>query len=113
MPHFLAIAWMYRDDYAAAGIPLLPVVEPDGRRTGRQALLYTVALLPVSMLPAMVGLAGATYSLVAICLGVAFLWMSTVFARELSASSARNLFVFSISYLPLLLGVLVADRLWI
>ena len=113
MPHFLAIAWMYRDDYAAAGIPLLPVVEPDGRRTGRQALLYTVALLPVSMLPAMVGLAGATYSLVAICLGVAFLWMSTVFARDLSASSARNLFVFSISYLPLLLGVLVADRLWI
>ena len=58
MPHFLAIAWMYRDDYARAGIPLLPVIEPDGRRTGRQALLYATALWPVSLLPAVVGLAG-------------------------------------------------------
>ena len=65
MPHFLAIAWMYRDDYAHAGIPLLPVVEPDGRRTGRQALLYAAALWPVSLMPALVGLAGASYSAVA------------------------------------------------
>ena len=57
MPHFLAIAWMYRDDYARAGIPLLPVLEPDGRRTGQQALLYAAALWPVSLLPALVGLA--------------------------------------------------------
>jgi len=57
MPHFLAIAWIYKDDYASAGIPLLPVVEPDGQRTGRQALLYTAALWPVSLLPASVGLA--------------------------------------------------------
>ena len=58
MPHFLAIAWMYRDDYARAGIPLLPVLEPDGRRTGQQALLYAAALWPVSLMPALVGLAG-------------------------------------------------------
>jgi len=111
MPHFLAIAWMYKDDYASAGIPLLPVIEPDGRRTGRQALLYTAALWPVSLLPALVGLAGAPYSAVATCLGIVFIWLSAVFARERSASSAKRLFLFSITYLPLLLGVLVANRL--
>jgi len=113
MPHFLAIAWMYRDDYANAGIPLLPVVEPDGRRTGRQALLYTAALWPVSLLPALVGLASAPYSAVATSLGVVFMWLAVVFARDRSADAARQLFLFSITYLPLLLGALVADRLWI
>jgi protoheme IX farnesyltransferase len=113
MPHFLAIAWMYRDDYASAGIPLLPVVEPDGRRTGRQALLYTAALWPVSLLPAAVGLAGTPYSAVATSLGIVFMWLSAVFARDRSAGAARQLFLFSITYLPLLLGALVADRLWI
>ena len=113
MPHFLAIAWMYKDDYASAGIPLLPVVEPDGRRTGRQALLYTAALWPVSLLPAVVGLAGAPYSAVATSLGIVFIWLSVVFARDRSAEAARQLFLFSITYLPLLLGALVADRLWI
>ena len=78
MPHFLAIAWMYRDDYARAGIPLLPVLEPDGRRTGQQALLYAAALWPVSLLPALVGLAGAPYSAVATCLGIVFIWLSVV-----------------------------------
>ena len=113
MPHFLAIAWMYKDDYANAGIPLLPVVEPDGRRTGRQALLYTAALWPVSVLPALVGLAGAPYSAVATCLGIVFIWLSAVFARERSVATAKRLFLFSIIYLPLLLGALVADRLWL
>jgi heme o synthase len=113
MPHFLAIAWMYKGDYASAGIPLLPVVEPDGRRTGRQALLYTAALWPVSLLPASVGLAGAYYSAVATCLGIVFIWLSVVFARDRSSENARQLFLFSITYLPLLLGALVADRLWI
>jgi protoheme IX farnesyltransferase len=113
MPHFLAIAWMYKDDYRNAGIPLLPVVEPDGRRTGRQALLYTAALWPVSLLPALVGLAGAPYSAVATSLGIVFIWLSVVFARDRSHESARQLFLFSITYLPLLLGALVADRLWL
>jgi heme o synthase len=113
MPHFLAIAWMYKDDYRNAGIPLLPVVEPDGRRTGRQALLYTAALWPVSLLPALVGLAGASYSAVATSLGIVFIWLSVVFARDRSHESARQLFLFSITYLPLLLGALVADRLWL
>jgi heme o synthase len=113
MPHFLAIAWMYKDDYRNAGIPLLPVVEPDGRRTGRQAVLYTAALWPVSLLPALVGLAGAPYSAIATTLGIVFIWLSVVFARDRSHDSARQLFLFSITYLPLLLGALVADRLWI
>jgi protoheme IX farnesyltransferase len=113
MPHFLAIAWMHRDDYARAGIPLLPVLEPDGRRTGQQALVYAAALWPVSLLPALVGLADATYSVVATVLGLAFIWMSALFARERSSASARRLFLFSITYLPLLWGALVADRLWL
>ena len=113
MPHFLAIAWMYKDDYANAGIPLLPVVEPDGRRTGRQVLLYTAALWPVSLLPALVGLAHAPYSAVATSLGIVFMWLSAVFARDRSADAARQVFLFSITYLPLLLGALIADRFWI
>jgi heme o synthase len=113
MPHFLAIAWMHRDDYARAGIPLLPVLEPDGRRTGQQALLYAAALWPVSLLPALVGLADAPYSIVATILGFMFIGLSALFARERSIASARRLFLFSITYLPLLWGALVADRLWI
>ncbi|HEY6359824.1 MAG TPA: heme o synthase [Vicinamibacterales bacterium] len=112
MPHFLAIAWMYRDDYAAAGIPLLPAMEPDGRRTGQQALLYAAALWPVSLMPALVGLAGAPYSLLATALGFAFIALAALFARRRSMVTARRLFLFSIMYLPLLWGALVADRLW-
>ena len=61
IPHFMAIAWMYRDDYGKAGFPMLPVIEPDGRRAGRQAVLYAAALLPVSLVPTLVGVAGAVY----------------------------------------------------
>jgi protoheme IX farnesyltransferase len=113
MPHFLAIAWMYRDDYAHAGVPLLPVLEPDGRRTGQQALIYAAALWPVSLLPAVVGLAGVPYVIVATVLGLLFVWLALRFSRERSMSTARTLFLFSITYLPVLLGALVADRLWL
>jgi protoheme IX farnesyltransferase len=113
MPHFLAIAWLYRDDYAHAGIPLLPVLEPDGRRTGQQALIYAAALWPVSLLPAAVGLAGLPYLIVATALGLLFVWLALRFARHRSMATARTLFLFSITYLPILLGALVADRLWI
>ena len=113
MPHFLAIAWMYRDDYARAGIPLLPVIEPTGRRTGRQALIYAAALWPVSLLPAVIGLAGPAYLASATILGVLFIWLTARFARARSMSSARTLFASSIVYLPLLLGALVVDRIWV
>jgi protoheme IX farnesyltransferase len=113
MPHFLAIAWLYRDDYRSARIPLLPVTEPDGRRTGRQALVYAATLWPVSLMPAAVGLGGVAYSVVATLLGGAFIALAATFARDRSMASARQLFLASIVYLPLLLGALVADRLWI
>ena len=113
MPHFLAIAWLYRDDYAAAGIPLLPVLEPDGHRTGRQALLYGAALWPVSLMPTLLGLADGFYIAVATALGLTLIALCAKFARDRSAHTARQLFLFSITYLPLLWGALVADRLWI
>jgi protoheme IX farnesyltransferase len=113
MPHFLGLAWLFREDYANAGIPLLPVEEPDGRRTGQQALIYTAALWPVSLLPTVVGLAGVPYALVATALGLLFVWLALRFARQRSMANARVLFLFSITYLPILLGALVADRLWI
>ena len=113
MPHFLAIAWLYRHEYAAARIPLLPVLEPDGHRTGRQALLYAAALWPVSLMPSLVGLSDGFYIIAATLLGSAFIVLSARFARQRSLSAARGLFLFSIAYLPLLWAALVADRLWI
>jgi protoheme IX farnesyltransferase len=112
MPHFLAIAWLYRNDYERAGIPLLPVLEPDGRRTGQQALIYAAALWPVSLLPALVGLAGAPYSIVATVLGLAFIGLSGAFARHRSTANARRLFLYSIIYLPILWATLIGDRLF-
>lgn len=110
IPHFLAIGWLCRDDYRAAGIPLLPVLEPDGRRTGQQALLYSAALWPISLLPMFVGLADLPYSIVATALGFLLIWLSVEFARERSTRTARRLFLFSIIYLPLLWGALCLDR---
>jgi protoheme IX farnesyltransferase len=113
MPHFLAIAWMYRDDYSNAGIPLLPVLEPDGRRTGVQALLYAAALWPVSLLPLLAELAGGPYAAIATVLGFGFIFLAGRFARARSRDTARQLFLGSIIYLPLLWGALVIDRLWL
>ena len=113
MPHFLAIAWLYRDDYRQARIPLLPVLEPDGRRTGQQALLYAAALWPVSLLPAAIGLADVPYSVLATLLGAGLIALSAMFARERTTLSARRLFLYSIIYLPLLWTALVLDRIWI
>ena len=113
LPHFLAIAWLYREDYAAARMPLLPVLEPDGHRTGRQALLYGEALWPVSLMPALVGLSGGFYTAIATVLGLTLIALCARFARDRSARSARQLFLFSIIQLPILQFALVADRLWI
>ncbi len=110
MPHFLAIAWMYRDEYARAGIPLLPVIEPDGRSTGRQAVIYAVALIPVSFLPSAVGLASAWYLAGAIVLGAILLVLSLEFCATRSLVAARRLFFATILYLPLLWIVLLADH---
>jgi len=109
MPHFLAIAWMYRDDYARAGMPLLPVIDPDGRSTGRQAVLYAAATIPASLLPAAVGLAGPRYMAVALVLGAIVAWLAFEFAATRSHGTARRLFFATIIYLPLLWLVLVLD----
>jgi protoheme IX farnesyltransferase len=110
MPHFLAIAWMYRDEYARAGMPLLPVIEPDGRSTGRQVVLYTAVLIPLSMLPTGVGLATAWYLVGAITLGAILMVMSLEFSAKRDRATARRLFFGSILYLPILWALLVFDH---
>lgn len=109
-PHFLAIAWMYREDYTRAGILMLPVVEPDGRVTGQQIVLYTVMLLPVSLLPTLLGTAGKIYFVGAIVLGLMFLYFSLRAAFSKSRQAARQLLLASVIYLPLLFILMVLDR---
>jgi len=110
LPHFLAIAWMCREDYARAGLPMLPVIHPDGRSTARQMVLYGAALLPVSLLPSMLGLTGSAYFLGAMGLGLFFLAMCVAFAVSLSALAARRVLLTSVLYLPAVLAVMVLDR---
>jgi protoheme IX farnesyltransferase len=110
MPHFLAIAWMCRDDYARAGIPLLPVLQPDGRTTGYQSVLYTAVLIPVSLLPTVVGLSSMYYAVGAITLAAILMVLSLEFANTRSQPAARRLFFGTILYLPLLWIVLLADH---
>ena len=109
-PHFLAIAWMYREDYGRAGIVMLPVVEPDGRVTAQQIVIYTLLLLPVSLLPVALGLSGAVYFYGAIILGVLFLYSSIRAAISKSRQQARRLLLASVIYLPLLFALMVLNR---
>lgn len=110
LPHFLAIAWMYREDYARGGFVMLPLMDRDGARTGRSAVSHTLGLLPVSLSPFVFHMAGALYLAGALVLGLVFLWCAARFARELDRLSARRLFFASILYLPLLLGFMVFDK---
>jgi protoheme IX farnesyltransferase len=111
LPHFLAIAWMYRDDYARAGFPMLPVLEPDGRSTGRQSVIYAAALVPVSLAPTLMGMTGHVYFAGALALGLAFLWLTVRFARTRAMRDARQLFFGSVTYLPVLWILMIADRI--
>lgn len=110
LPHFFAIGWRHREDYARAGVKILPVIDPSGRRTARQTLLWTAVLLPISLLPSLVGSAGIAYALGAFVLTVLFLASSLRFARETTDSHARSLFLASIGWLPAILMLLVVDR---
>jgi protoheme IX farnesyltransferase len=110
LPHFYAIAWIYRDEYAKAGFQMLPNVDPDGSRTAQHTVNHTLALLPVSLGPFLFHLAGPVYLTGAIVLGAGFFWCALRFARELSVGRARQLFFASIVYLPLLLALLVFDK---
>jgi protoheme IX farnesyltransferase len=109
-PHFLAIAWMYRDDYARAGIKMLPVVEPEGRVTSQQIVVYTVMLVPVSLLPALVGIAGSVYLVGAVALGLGFLYFSLRAAILRTTWQARRLLLASVLYLPTLFVLMVLNR---
>jgi len=111
IPHSLAIASLYREDYARAGIRLLPVVEPDGSSTGRHILSNSLALLMVALMPTMIGLAGAVYFCVALVLGVGLVVVAARLARTPSHEHARRLLFASLIYLPVLLLAMAADKL--
>ena len=110
LPHFFAIAWIYRDEYAKAGFKMLPGIDPEGRRTAQQAVSNTLALLAVSLFPFVFKMAGPAYLAGAIVLGAGFLWCAIQFSRHLTLTRARQLFFASIIYLPLLLALLVWDK---
>ena len=109
-PHFYSIAWMYREDYARAGIRMLPVVEPDGRSTGRQIVLYGIALIPVSLAPAFLGMGGILYAIGALALGLWFLYSGVRVAFERTTLRARKVLLTSVLYLPLIYGLMLIDR---
>ena len=112
IPHFLALAWIYRDDYRKGGLAMLSVDDPAGESTSRQAVVYALALLPVSLLPTAYGVAGLGYFLAALVLGSAFIGLALVLMRRRDLRSARRLFLGSLLYLPAILTALVIDR-WI
>ena len=110
LPHLLAIAWMYREEYARAGFVMLPGIDPEGVRTGRQAASHTLGLLPISLCPFLFKIAGPIYLAGALVLSLVFLWYAFQFSRKLTDRHARTLFFVSILYLPLLLGLMVFDK---
>jgi protoheme IX farnesyltransferase len=111
IPHFMAIAWLYREDYARAGFPMLPVIEPDGRRAGRQAVMYAALLVPVSAVPAAIGLSGLPSLAFAVAAGALLLRLAVRFASSRTDGAARALFLCTIAYLPLLWVALIVDKL--
>jgi protoheme IX farnesyltransferase len=111
LPHFFAIAWMYRDEYAKAGFKMLSNVDADGKRTAEQSVSNTLALLAVSLCPFVFKMAGTTYLVGAIILGAGFLFCAIQSSRQLTLPRAKQLFFASNIYLPLLLALMVWDKL--
>ncbi len=110
MPHFYAIAWLYRDDYAKGEFRMLPVVHPDGRTTARQIALFLLALVPVSLAPTLLGLAGAVYLAGALVVGIVFAVLGLRFAASRANVHARILFLGSVIYLPVLGLLMIVDK---
>jgi protoheme IX farnesyltransferase len=110
LPHFLAIAWLYRDDYARGGLPMLPVIDADGHLTSRHIAVTSACLLPISLAPTLLGLTGMVYFAGAALLGVVMLGLGIRLAGTRLATHARQLFLASLVYLPVLLALMVADR---
>jgi len=109
-PHFLAIAWIFRKEYAAAGIKMLPAVEPDGKITARQIVLFTLMLVPVSLAPYFFGFDGLIFLIGASVLGLWQLYASIAAARAKTAAAAKRLLLVTVIYLPLLFILMVADK---
>jgi protoheme IX farnesyltransferase len=110
IPHSLAIAWLYREDYARAGFRLLPVIHPDGRSTGRQIVANCLALLAVGLLPTLMGLAGPVYFVAAFILGLVFLGFGIDAALSRTAEATRRLVLASVVYLPLVYLLMALDK---
>ncbi len=110
IPHFMAIAWLYRDEYAKAGFKMLPMIDPDGSRTGQQSVSHTVGLFIVSLCPFLMKMDGPVYLALAVGLGLGYFWCAVRFARQLTPRRARQLFLASIIYLPFLLAAMVLNK---
>lgn len=109
-PHFMAIACMYKEQYAKAGIKMLPTLEKDGKITARQIVLFTVLMVPVSLAPFFVGITGIYYLIGASLLGIWFLWTSIQAARAKTAESSRRLLLVSVLYLPVVFALMVFNH---
>jgi len=109
-PHFYAIAWMYREDYARGGIRMLPVIEPDGESTARRIVACSLLLIPISLVPRLLGMTGSIYAASAIAAGMVLLYFGVRLGRERTSVDARHVLLASVLYLPVLLGVMVLDR---
>ncbi len=110
LPHFMAIAWLCREDYARAGLPMVTVIDPEGRLASSQILIYSLALLPVSLAPTLVGMTGQLYFYCALILGLVYLYSGVLLCWRKTAVAARKLLLTSVVYLPLLYGVMVANQ---
>jgi protoheme IX farnesyltransferase len=109
-PHSLAIAWMYRDDYARAGIRMLPVLDPDGKSTARHIVTFASTLIPVSLFPVALGMTGRIYFVGSLIVGGCFLYYAIRVALERTRFRARQVLLASVIYLPVIMGMLVFDR---
>jgi protoheme IX farnesyltransferase len=109
-PHFYAIAWMYREDYERAGIRMLPVVEPDGESTARRILLYSLILIPISMVPKFLAMTGNLYLAGALAMGLLFLYAGVRVTFDRTRQQARRVLLASVIYLPILYGLMLIDR---
>jgi heme o synthase len=109
-PHFYAIAWMYREDYARGGIRMLPVIEPDGESTARRVVACSLLLIPISLVPRLLGMTGSLYAATAIAAGTVLVGYGVRLGRERTLLAARHVLLASVLYLPVLLGVMVLDR---
>ena len=110
-PHFYAIAWMYRDDYARGGIRMLPVIEPDGESTARRIVACSILLIPISLIPRLLGMTGPIYAAAAVAAGMGLLYIGVRLGRDRTCARARHVLLASVLYLPIVLAVMVIDRM--